>query len=46
MDITIIIDTQGKETIYFDKDNTDAIELIQELTEVYDNGKQQTQHNK
>lgn len=39
MNIIITIDTQGKEIIYFDKNNTDAIELIQELTEVYDNDK-------
>lgn len=40
MDIIITIDTQGKETIHFNKDDTDTIELIQELTEVYDNEKQ------
>jgi len=39
MDIIITIDTQGKETIYFNKNDTDTIELIQELTEVYDNDK-------
>lgn len=39
MDIIITIDTYGKETIHFNKNDTDTIELIQELTEVYDNDK-------
>lgn len=37
MDIIITIDTQGKETIYFNKDDTDSIELVYEITEVQNN---------
>lgn len=37
-DIIITIGTQGQETIYYNKDDTDAIELVYEITEVkYDN---------
>jgi hypothetical protein len=35
--IIITIGTQGQETIHYNKDNTEAIELVYELTEVYDN---------
>lgn len=38
-DIIITIGTQGQETIHYNKDNTEAIELVYELTEVYDNDK-------
>lgn len=36
-DIIIIIGTQGQETIHFNRDDTDSIELVYEITEVYDN---------
>ena len=36
-DIIITIGTQGQETIYFNRNDTDSIELIYEITEVYDN---------
>ena len=37
MDIVITIGTQGQETIYYNKDDTEAIELVYELTEVQNN---------
>lgn len=37
MDIVITIGTQGQETIHYDKDDTEAIELVYELTEVQNN---------
>lgn len=40
-DIIITIGTQGQETIHYNKDDTDAIEFIYEVTEVYDNAKTQ-----
>lgn len=36
-DIVITIGTQGQETIHFNRDDTDSIELVYEITEVYDN---------
>ena len=36
-DIIITIGTQGQETIYFNKDDTDSIELVYEITEVQNN---------
>ena len=36
-DIIITIGTQGQETIHYSKDDTDSIELIYEIAEVYDN---------
>jgi ArsR family metal-binding transcriptional regulator len=44
-DIIITIGTQGQETIHYNKDDTDSIELIYEITEVYNNAKQKTQRN-
>lgn len=36
-DIVITIGTQGQETIHFNRDDTDSIELIYEITEVQNN---------
>ena len=36
-DIIITIGTQGQETIHYNRDDTNAIEFIYELTEVQNN---------
>lgn len=36
-DIIITIGTQGQETIHFNRDDTDSIELVYEITEVQNN---------
>lgn len=36
-DIIITIGTQGQETIHYNKNDTETIELVYELTEVYNN---------
>lgn len=36
-DIIITIGTQGQETIHYNKDDTETIELVYELTEVQNN---------